>query len=190
MFLKFKKEEIFTIPNILSFIRLLLIPAIVVAYVVYDYYVLAAILIVVSGITDIVDGKIARKYNLVSDFGKMLDPVADKLTQAAVLLCLVSRYDYIIYLFAIMAVKELFMGITGLVRIKMTGKVHGADWHGKLTTVLLYTTMVLHILWIEIPLIVSQILVVVCACVMILSMTLYGIANITSAKKGTTENNS
>ena len=86
MFLKLKKEEIFTIPNILSFIRLLLIPVIVVVYVLYDYYLLAAILIVISGITDIVDGKIARRYGLVSDFGKMLDPIADKCTQAAVLL--------------------------------------------------------------------------------------------------------
>ncbi|MBQ7106867.1 MAG: CDP-alcohol phosphatidyltransferase family protein [Clostridia bacterium] len=189
MFLKLKKEEIFTIPNILSFIRLLLIPVIVVVYVLYDYYLLAAILIVISGITDIVDGKIARRYGLVSDFGKMLDPIADKCTQAAVLLCLASRFEYMILLFAIMVVKEVFMGITGLVRIKKTGCVHGADWHGKLTTVLLYATMVLHILWIDIPVIVSQILVVVCACVMILSMILYGISNITSARNGAIKQN-
>ncbi len=184
MFLKFKKEDIFTLPNILSFIRLLLIPLIVVLYVVFDYYLLAAVVIIISGITDIVDGRIARKYGLVSDFGKMLDPVADKLTQAAVLLCLISRFDYMIYLFAIMAVKEVFMGITGLVRIKKTGKVHGADWHGKLTTVLLYSIMVIHILWIRIPTTVSQIMVFFCGCVMILSMILYGIDNITSALKG------
>lgn len=182
MFLRFKKEDILTLPNMLSFFRLLLIPLIVVFYVVYDYYRLAAILIIVSGITDIADGKIARKYDLVSDFGKMIDPVADKMTQAAILLCLVSRFEYMLYLFIIMAVKELCMGITCLVRMQKTHKVQGADWHGKLNTALLYATMIIHILWVDISPIVSQIMVLVCACIMILSMVLYCVDHIMAAR--------
>ncbi len=183
MFFKFKKEDILTIPNLLSFVRLLLIPLIVYLYCVKRYYIWSAVVIFLSGLTDIVDGYIARHFNLVSDFGKMLDPVADKLTQATVLICLVARFDYMIYLFILMAVKELFMGITGLIRIKNTGKVHGADWHGKLTTVMLYLTMVVHILWVNIPRDISQVTVLICACVMIMSMVLYGIANISNIIK-------
>ncbi len=178
MFPKFEKKDILTVPNILSFVRLLLIPLIVVLYCVYDNYTWAAVVIVISGLTDVVDGKIARKYGLVSDFGKMLDPVADKLTQAAVLLCLVTRFKYMLFLFGLMFVKELFMAITGILRIRHTGEVYGADWHGKLNTVLLYTIMVIHIIWHSIPPVVSNIMIVVCFCVMALSMILYGIQNI------------
>ena len=96
--MKFTKEDIFTIPNILSFLRILMIPGIVVLYCVYQEYAWATALIVLSGITDVVDGRIARTFNMVSDFGKMLDPVADKLTQAAVVVCLVIRYNATIHL--------------------------------------------------------------------------------------------
>ena len=177
----FKKEDVLTIPNLLSLVRLLLIPVIVISYVKFENYILAVILLLLSGITDIVDGAIARKFNMVSDFGKILDPIADKVTQGAVLLCLVSRFNYMIYLFIFYAVKEMFMGITGVLRIQKTGRVHGADWHGKLTTVTLYTVMLLHIIWINIPLLISQIAVIISSCIMALSMVLYGIDNITSA---------
>ena len=178
------QNKILTIPNVLSFFRLCLIPVIVWLYIGKQDYFWTLMILILSGATDIIDGIIARKCNMISDFGKAFDPIADKLTQAAMLACLVLRFNYMLIPLGLLVIKEVFTGITALISIKKTDTVKGADWHGKLTTVLLYTTMVLHILWIEIPLIISQILVVVCACVMILSMTLYGIANITSAKKG------
>ena len=81
----FKRDQILTIPNLLSVIRLLMIPVIVWLYCEKQDYIAAAAMIVLSGLTDIADGIIARKFNLVSDLGKILDPVADKLTQAALI---------------------------------------------------------------------------------------------------------
>ena len=76
--------QFFSIPNILSYVRLGMIPAIVWVYCGRKDYILASILMVISGITDIVDGWIARHYNLITDWGKIIDPIADKLTQIAV----------------------------------------------------------------------------------------------------------
>ena len=88
---KLKKEDILTIPNFLSFFRILLIPVIAVLYSIYDSHIAAVVVIALSGLTDILDGKIARRFNMVSDFGKFIDPVADKLTQLAMILCLLAK---------------------------------------------------------------------------------------------------
>lgn len=183
MRLKFEKKDILTIPNILSFFRIVLIPIIVVLYVKYERYEWTTLVILISGITDIVDGWIARRYNMISDFGKILDPISDKLTQAAILLCLVSRFPDMIYIFIFMAVKETLMGITGLLSIKSSGEVHGADWHGKLTTVMLYAMMVTHIVWYNIPRNVSDILLLIVGAVMLISLTLYCSRNVELIKK-------
>ena len=90
------KHKIITIPNILSFFRLLLIPVIVWLYIVKKDPIWTMAVLALSGITDIVDGIIARKCNMVSDFGKAFDPVADKLTQIAMLFCLVSRFRWML----------------------------------------------------------------------------------------------
>lgn len=183
MNLKFKKEDIFTIPNMLSFFRIILIPFIVVLYMKYQRYGWTTFIIILSGATDIVDGWIARHFNMVSDFGKILDPISDKLTQAAILLCLVSRFPSMIYIFLFMAVKETIMGITGLLSIKYSGEVHGADWHGKLTTVMLYAMMLVHIVWYGIPMNVSNTLLIIVAGVMLVSLTLYCSHNVEMIKK-------
>ena len=78
------KNKILTIPNILSFFRLCLIPVIVWLYIGRENYFWTLVILIPSGITDIVDGIIARKCNMISDFGKAFDPIADKLTQAAI----------------------------------------------------------------------------------------------------------
>ena len=101
-------DRIFTLPNMLSFFRLALIPVIVYFYEV-DHFWWAFWLLGLSAATDIVDGWIARTFHLVSDFGKAIDPIADKLTQAAVLLCLLPmRYWWVI---GVMAFKEISIGI-------------------------------------------------------------------------------
>ena len=84
----FRDGKIWTIPNFMSFFRLLLVPFIVWAYVGLQNTKLAIILLAVSALTDVLDGRIARRFNMVSDLGKALDPVADKLTQVCVVLCL------------------------------------------------------------------------------------------------------
>ena len=90
----FRKDQVLTIPNLLSVIRLALIPLIVWLYIGKQEYSAAVAVILISGATDIIDGFIARKFNMVSDLGKILDPVADKLTQATVILCLTVKYRW------------------------------------------------------------------------------------------------
>ena len=99
-----------------------------------------------SGLTDLADGYIARRFHRISNLGKILDPVADKLTQAAMLICLFTRFPHMLLLIVIMAGKELYMAVSGCLVIRKTGKVHGADWHGKIVTFLLYGTAAVHII--------------------------------------------
>lgn len=178
------QKKIITIPNILSFFRLCLIPVIVWLYTVKQDHFLTLIILVLSGVTDIVDGIIARKCNMISDFGKAFDPVADKLTQIAMLFCLVSRFPYMMIPFVLLVVKEVFTGITALITIKRTNTVKGAVWHGKLTTVALYSMMAIHLLWYNIPRTVSLILVGICIGIMLMSFILYAIQNIKAIKNG------
>ena len=176
------QKKIITIPNILSFFRLCLIPVIVWLYTVKQDHFLTLIILVLSGVTDIVDGIIARKCNMISDFGKAFDPVADKLTQMAMLFCLVSRFPYMMIPFVLLVVKEVFTGITALITIKRINTVKGAVWHGKLTTVVLYSMMAIHLLWYNIPRTVSLILVGICIGIMLMSFILYAIQNIKAIK--------
>lgn len=172
-----RKQQIFTVPNILSFFRLLLIPVIVWLYGVQKAYGLTLLVLILSAATDIADGIIARKYDMVSDFGKALDPVADKLTQIATMWCLLSRFSYMWLPLAVLMVKEVFTGIMSLCAVKKSGKVIGADWHGKFCTALLYGTMGLHILWADIPQPLSKTLMFLCMVVMCFSGILYWYRN-------------
>ncbi len=181
------QNKILTIPNILSFFRLCLIPVIVWLYVGKQDYLWTLLILTLSGLTDIADGIIARKFNMISDFGKAFDPVADKLTQMAMLFCLVSRFSYMVIPFALLVVKEVFTGIIALITIKRTNTVKGAVWHGKLTTVALYSTMALHVIWFNIPRTVSLILVGICIGIMLMSFILYAIQNIKAIKRKTFE---
>lgn len=139
--MKLSTKEIFSIPNILSYIRLLLIPIFVYIYVTSDGpsdYYLAAFIILISGLTDMFDGLIARKFNQITELGKTIDPVADKLTQAAIVGCLMFRYEYMWILVVLLVVKELFMGINGLILLKKGRKLDGAMWFGKVSTAVFY----------------------------------------------------
>ena len=178
------QNKILTIPNILSFFRLCLIPVIVWLYVGKQDYLWTLLILTLSGVTDIVDGIIARKFNMVSNFGKAFDPVADKLTQMAMLFCLVSRFKYMMIPFVLLVVKEVFTGITALVSIKKTNTVKGAVWHGKLTTVSLYAMMAIHVVWFNIPRSLSLILVGICIGIMLMSFIMYAIQNFTAIRKG------
>ena len=167
------KKKVFTIPNILSMFRIILIPFIVWAFFAFRGNIPAIALMLVSGLTDIVDGYIARRYDMVSDLGKILDPIADKLTQCAVLVCLAIKTVPVRWLLGLMVLKELALGIVGLCTVKRTGVVTGAFWHGKASTVTLYTVMLLHMLFPEMPEYSSAILVSVSAIMMLLSLVLY-----------------
>ncbi len=85
------KQEAFSIPNLLSYFRLLLIPLFIQLYM-NENFTEALITLAASGLSDVIDGRVARKYNMVTDLGKVLDPVADKLTQCAMMFCVAMRY--------------------------------------------------------------------------------------------------
>ena len=172
------KHNIITIPNVLSFFRLLLIPVIVWLYIVKKDPIWTMAVLALSGITDIVDGIIARKCNMISDFGKAFDPVADKLTQIAMLFCLVSRFKWMLLPLCVMVVKEVTAGILGLLVIRKTGKVDGAVWHGKATTVSLYSMMIIHLIWYNIPGVISGILIGACTALALLSAFMYSRENV------------
>ncbi len=138
--------QFFSIPNVLSYVRLLMIPVIVWVYVGLKDYILAAILVTVSGATDVVDGWIARRYNLITDWGKIVDPIADKLTQIAVACCLAWRFVPMRYLLVLLILKEIYMGIIGMVFIHKTDTVEGSVWYGKATTVLFFLVTIILLL--------------------------------------------
>ena len=106
---RFSRENILTIPNLISLFRILLIPLIIWLYCGKKQYAAMIFAIAISGVSHIIDGRIARRYNMVSDVGKVLDPIADKLTQAALVICLIARYPWIWALLALFAVKECLM---------------------------------------------------------------------------------
>lgn len=175
---KFRKQDILTIPNLLTLIRLALIPVFVYQYVVCENYPATAVILLVSGLTDVADGLIARHFHMISDLGKMLDPVADKLTQLAMLVCLVRRFPLMLLSVILLAIKELAVGISSLVVVRRTQVVKGAVWHGKVTTVLLYMMMILHLFWYDIPQAVSDLSIIVCVAMMLVSFGLYILKNV------------
>ena len=178
------QKKIITIPNILSFFRILLIPVIVWAYCVSKDQWLTVSILVLSGVTDVVDGIIARKCNMISDFGKAFDPIADKLTQAAVLCCLVIQFPRMLLPLGVLVVKELSAGIMSMLSIRRSGKVEGAVWHGKVTTVLLYSMMALHIVWANIPETASDTMIGIVTGMMVISAIGYSMRHIKTIRNG------
>lgn len=171
------KNKIITIPNILSLIRIFLIPLIIWLYVEKQNYTLSGALVLISAITDIADGYIARTFNMISDVGKVLDPIADKSTQLVVLLLLSSRFPLVFIPVGCLIAKETFMAITGYMIVRKCGVVLGADWFGKLATVVVVLAMILHLLWFNIPYAVSTASLMLSSGVILISLVLYAKRN-------------
>lgn len=166
------KEQLFTIPNFMSLFRLALVPFILWIYLTGEYSIAAA-LVLLSALTDIFDGVIARKFNMVSDLGKVLDPLCDKVTHIALLICLVSRYRFVWVVLGLLVVKELAVAGLGACAVKRGKSVAGAKWYGKLSTVVFEVVMVALMLFPAIPARAAfWMLVAVCA-VMAFAMVMY-----------------
>ena len=170
------KKNIFTIPNILSSFRVVLAFVFLIVFYQSDLngrenYL--TVIILVSALTDFLDGKIARKFNMVSELGKILDPIADKITQGVLILCLMKEYPLLRWLFLLFAVKEAFMGIVGAKVLKKTGENKGAMWYGKVCTAFFYLVMFMFLFIPDIPLQTANILILMCGFFMLLSFVLY-----------------
>ncbi len=135
--------NIFTVPNIISFFRLLLVPVFVFIYfsgdIEYKYFWCILILLI-SGLSDIIDGFIARKFNLISDLGKILDPIADKLTQVVIILSLLIHRNELFPLFIILFLKELATLFAAVYVLSNGIKPISARWWGKLSTIAIFAT--------------------------------------------------
>lgn len=132
-----------TIPNLLSVIRILLIPVFAVLFL-KDYVIAAVIVIIVAELTDLIDGKIARKFNQVSALGKLLDPIADKLSQMSIVIVLIVKYwdNAIKYLFMFFILKELLMILGGVVLLSKGLRPVAAEMWGKVATTVFCIVMI------------------------------------------------
>ena len=148
---KFKENvgELFenwnTIPNWLCFLRIALIPVFSVLFI-KEHYIIAFVLMIIAAVTDLLDGKIARKYNMVSNLGKILDPIADKLSQVAIVIILIFKFwsfegilKYLLFLFI---AKELIMVIAGAVLLAKGMRPVAAEMWGKVATTVFYIFMI------------------------------------------------
>ncbi len=149
MFIKDWKKEILTIPNMLSLFRLILIPVYVLIYKnarnITDYYIAAGIL-AVSCLTDLIDGKIARHFNMISTVGKILDPLADKATQFTLILCLALEYPILWYLVTLFVIKEGFQLIAGGINLRKGKMLKGALLSGKICTTVLFISLIIMVM--------------------------------------------
>lgn len=149
MIIKDWKKDILTIPNLLSLFRLVLIPIYIVIYLnaqtATDYYIAGGIL-AVSCLTDAIDGKIARHFNMISTLGKILDPLADKITQLTLVLCLAIRYPVLWLLVSLFVVKESFQLVAGFMTLRRGKMLTGALLAGKISTTVLFVSLILLVL--------------------------------------------
>lgn len=129
-----------TIPNLMSVARIALVPFFA-YYFMNDKLVHAAACLVVSGLSDLFDGFIARKFNQITELGKMLDPLADKITQGVVAICLAIKIPDIRLILIIFISKELLMLCGAIVLLKRKKRPTAAMWYGKVATTLFYVSV-------------------------------------------------
>lgn len=139
---KKERNQNLTVPNAMSVFRILMIPVFVV-YAVQDNIPGALVALGLSGLSDALDGFIARKFNQITELGKMLDPFADKLTQGAVAICIAIRYPSICPLLVLFVAKELTMLCGACYLLKKQKKPCAAKWYGKVSTTLFYLSIAL-----------------------------------------------
>lgn len=179
MFIKDWKKEIFTIPNLLSLFRLVLIPVYVYIYLNAtedSQYVLAGTIMALSCITDMIDGKIARHFNMISKVGKVLDPLADKFTQLALILCLTDRYPILYPVLVLFLVKEFFQLFVAIFHIRKGKVLPGALMAGKVCTTVLFISLIALVLFPNLHALTVDLIVLVDAVFLTVSFISYILA--------------
>jgi len=172
-----KKEDWFTIPNILSYIRILMIPLYVYLFInaedAVEYY-WAGALLVLSGLTDALDGVIARNTGQITNLGKVIDPIADKLTQIAVVIVLFVERPYIFPLLILFVVKELYLLINSLILLRKETMMDGSMWFGKVATAVFYICMFILVIFPTLDKSGSMPLIIITAIFQIIALLGYG----------------
>lgn len=167
-----RRERVFSIPNMMSMFRIVLIPLFSSALA-RGRMSAAVALIALSAATDIIDGWVARRFHMVTQLGKVLDPIADKLTLMALALCLALKNSRVWPLLCVMACKECVMLLMCVLFLRRGGRAESACWYGKVTTALLYVSMTLMMLFPGLPQRAVSGLVLLCIGWMLLCGALY-----------------
>jgi len=179
MFMKSWKKEILTIPNLLSLFRLGLIPVYVRIYLKarepVQFYI-AGMIMALSCLTDLVDGKIARHFNMVSTLGKILDPLADKITQLSLTICLSLKYPVLNPVLVLFVVKEAIQLILGAVFLYRGKMLDGALMAGKICTTVLFTSLIALVLFPGIPAAAVKAIAITDSIFLMISLTHYLLA--------------
>lgn len=176
MFINNWKKEILTIPNMLSLFRLILIPVYVIIYLhakeTFDYYLAAGIL-AISCLTDLIDGKVARHFNMISTIGKILDPLADKATQLTLIICLSLKYKALWFIVALFLVKESFQVIAGGITLRKGRMLKGALISGKICTAVLFISLIVMVMIPELSVSTVRIVAIIDAMFMLVALGNY-----------------
>lgn len=128
------------VPNILTIIRFFLIPFII-YFIFTEQYIMAFVMLTLSGLTDVLDGIIARKFDCITNFGKLIDPLADKATQISILASLTFKGIIPLWMLLVVFLKEFAM-IAGASFLYGKELVVSSRWYGKLATVIFYFAIV------------------------------------------------
>ncbi len=170
------RQQFWNVPNLLSCFRIILIPLFVWRYftaAAREEFYAAAFIIALSGLTDLLDGWIARHFHMVTDLGKVLDPFADKLTQCALIVCLITRHPLMKGLVVLFLIKELSMAALSAVLYRRGKKLDGAKWFGKVSTVVFYAVSLALVIFGKMPRGYAGALIGVCAAMMLIAFAGY-----------------
>lgn len=179
MFIRNWKKDILSIPNLLSLFRLVLIPVYASVYLTATQryqFALAGTILAVSCLTDMIDGKIARKFNMITTLGKVLDPLADKLTQLTLTICLSMKYPVLYPVLGLFVLKELFQLTLGVVFLRRGKMLPGALMAGKVCTTVLFISLIALVLLPDINPSAVTVIAVIDAVFLVISFFSYAMA--------------
>lgn len=180
------KKEILTIPNLLSLFRLALIPVYLNIYLKASAradYLTAGAILTVSCLTDMIDGKIARSCNCVSTLGKILDPLADKITQLVLTVCLSIRYPILLPVLYLFVIKECFQVFSGILALFQGKMLDGALFAGKICTSVLFVSLITLVVFPDLPSLIVLIFAAADVCLLFYSFCSYFLAYYGKNKK-------
>lgn len=174
---RFEIGDLFKLPNILCYLRILMVPLFLYLYftaeVTSDYYI-ATLVVLLSGLTDFLDGQIARRCNMVTDLGRIIDPIADKLMQLAMVVALTFKIKYMYLLVILLVVKELVMALLGFMVLRIIHRrLNGAKWYGKVCTAVLYLVMLIFVAFPELHGNIQLVMLWICGVVLLFTFFMY-----------------
>ncbi len=161
-----------SIPNMITLLRIALTPLFVRFYL-EGQTAAAMVLLLCAALSDMADGFIARRFDMITPLGKVLDPAADKLLQLSMLLCLLDRGTLVLPLLLLHALRELSLLCLGALAYRRGGVLIGSRWYGKLCTAFMYTALAVALLWHDMPQALLNTLLLICAALVLYCLVCY-----------------